>query len=49
MPDTISSLIYIYADDTKMANVVNEKKRLEGTSARFEKTTGMVREMVTKI
>ena len=26
MPDTISSLIYMYADDTKMANVVNEKK-----------------------
>ena len=26
MPDTISSLIYMYADDTKMASVVNVKK-----------------------
>ena len=26
MPDTISSLIYMYADDNKMASVVNEKK-----------------------
>ena len=33
MPDTISSFMYMYADDTKMARVVNEKKRLEGTPA----------------
>jgi hypothetical protein len=26
MPDTISSLIYMYADDTKMVSVVNENK-----------------------
>ena len=49
MPDTISSFMYMYADDTKMARVVNEKKRLEGAPTRLEKLTGMVRQMATKI